>query len=329
MMPKPISLRHRGGFTLLELMVAWTLGMLVMGLAISAYQHTRKAITRAEALLRLHSTAGDIGEQWERDANCLLQHVACNSTTTYSAGIKLRAQFTGMAGQEPGFDNQLYDYPHDVDFAWFRWEWNAADRRLSRAESPPPHWVPWYSSGTFSYLESDGVPPRPVFGMRCNPLRTYAEFESGWKNWTDPLAADPSIPSQTRIYDHLFLTGVDVDGTTRTYGGFADELNSNVVGNRINGFLGNMSTATWSSLPVPDPRRTLANDVTDCSITVITRNGTVITDFGSGFDRSIDGQTQDGLGVRGDRPDLLRLTFTLTDRSTGLNQVFTFSAKAP
>lgn len=311
---------REAGFTLLELLVACVLGMLVMGLTISAYRHTQRTITRAEALLRLHRAAGDIGEQWELDANTLLQHVACNVTTTSAAGIKSLVQFTGMRAVVHGFDNQTYDLPRDTDLAWVRWSWQATDRRLTRAESPPPQWIQAFLGESSATMEGNAA--RPVLGMRPNPVRTYAEFETGWKEWHNPLAGDPSIMSRTRIYDKLFLTGTDVDGTTRTYGGLDAERTANALGQVPNGSIGSLPAA--ASLPVPDPRRTMAEDVTDCSITVIARNGSTHQS------QAFDGQTQDGFGPqRGQRPALLRLSFTLTDRRTGLSQKFTFSGKAP
>jgi hypothetical protein len=315
----------RAAFTLLELLVATSIGMLVMALALSAYRHTQRTIARTEALLRLHRTAGDIGERWELDASTLLQHVACNSTASHAAGAKTLVRFTGMRGATSGFDNQVFELPRDTDLAWFRWEWRAADHRLTRAESPPPHWGRSYLTRSYAFME--GNSPQPIFGMRPNPVRTYAEFETGWKLWYDPLSSDPSRPSRTRIYDLLFLTGIDVDGTTKTYGGLDAERLPNVLGLSLNGLIGGMPAA--ATLPVPDPRRTMAEDVTDCSITLVDRNGAVHSDGGAGLNLSIDGQTQDGLGPRGERPALLRLSFTLTDRSTGLRQLFTFSAKAP
>lgn len=309
-------------FTLLELLVAITIGMVVMGLSVSAYHHTQRTIARTEALLRLHRVAGSIGEQWELDATALLQHVACNITTTNSGGATTMTRFTGMRGVIHGFENRLYDFPRESDLAWFRWEWQAASGRITRAESPPAHWVPWYPTGEFSYIEADNVLARPVFGMWPNPVRTYDEFENGEKVWTDPFPV-PMVRN-TRIFDRLFLTGVDRDGST-TYAGFAAEMDANAVGATVNPFLTNMPRATWETLPVPDPRRTMAEDVTACSITVITRDWTEY----QATNRSFDGQTQDGGGDRASRPAVLRLNFTLIDRATGLNQTFTISAKAP
>lgn len=315
-----LRFQRQTAFTLLELLVASSLGMIVMGLAISAYRHTQRAITRAEALLRLHRAAGDIGEQWELDANTLLQHVACNATTTISGGTKTLVQFTGMRAVVHGFDNQVYDLPRDTDLAWLRWEWQPADRRLTRAETPPPQWNPAFLTRSLAFIE--GNTARPIFGMRPNAVRTYAEFATGWKEWYDPLSADPSAISQIRIYDLLFLTGTDVDGTTRTYGGLDSERVANTLSQTLNGFISGMPAA--AALVVPDPRRSIAEDVTDCVITVVTRNGATHQN------RSFDGQSQNGVGPeRGERPALLRIAFTLTDRSTGLSQSFTFSAKAP
>ena len=113
----------RNGFTLLEMLVASCLALLVMGLAMSCYLHTQRLITRAEALLRLHRIAGEVAERWEKDCAALMQHVACNSTTTFSGTATSLVQFTGMRTIPATFDNRIYDFPHDTDIAWMRWEW--------------------------------------------------------------------------------------------------------------------------------------------------------------------------------------------------------------
>jgi prepilin-type N-terminal cleavage/methylation domain-containing protein len=340
---------QRHGFTLLELLIASAIGALVMTLAIRAYQQSQNEIRRMEALLRLHRSAGDIAEQWEKDASALLQHVACNVTSTTSGGIKNLVQFTGMRAIAFNYDNLLYDYPHDTDLAWVRWEWQVASHRLTRAQSPPPHWIPWYPDSFFCVFEENSNPMQPIIGMRPNPVRTYAEFTAGLKSWYDIIA--PSAPRSTRIYDLLFLTGVDADGTNTYYKGTAAQgfrgemnpqngvavtANNNFNSNRPNPTLWNTASATsttaqflsaanWELVPVKDPRRTVAEDVSDCTITLISRAGASQTNA------SIDGELQDGLAsaARLARPELLRLSFTLTDRITGVSQAFTFSAKAP
>jgi len=316
----------RKAFTLLELLVASALAVVIMGLAVNAYRHSQRLIRRAETLLRLHRVAGDVAERWEKDASSLMQHVACNATTTSVSGVKNLVQFTGMHTLSETFDSKIYDRPSDTDMAWVRWEWRAADRRLSRAESPSPHWVTTYPNAQMSYVENSVL--KPVVGMRPNPVRTYGEFTSGFKKWFDPLSPDPSIARSTRIYDLLFLTGTDVDGTTRTYGGFGAEMSTNAAFKVPNDLLAAspayLLAAAWSTLPVPNPRRPLAEDVRDCTISYVLRDGTEVIDA----NQSTDGQTQDGSGAS-TRPAVLRLSFTLCDRSSGLSQSFTFSAKAP
>lgn len=311
--------RSRPGFTLLELIVASAIGMLVMGLAISAYRHTQKVTARSEALLRLHRTAGDIGELWEADANTLVHHSACNVTTSTTSGAVSLVQFTGLHGTVHGFDNQIFDLPRDTDLAWYRWEWRAHERRLTRAETPPPQWKPNAFARSPAFME--GNPSLPVHGMRPNAVRTYQEFLSGWKEWPDPLSPDPSAMRRTRIYDLLFLTGKDVDGTS-IYAGLEGERTPNSLSQTLNGKIASLPPAT--ALTVPDPRRTMAEEVIDCAITVVARDGSEFTN------QSIDGQLQSGSGASlRSRPSVLRLTFTLVDRKTGISQPFTFSAKAP
>src|SRR5690606_27904939 len=105
------------------------------------------------------------------------------------------------------------------------------------------------------------------FGMRPNAVRTYQEFLTGWKEWSDPLAPDPSAARRTRIYDLLFLTGTDADGST-TYGGLEGERTPNSLSQTLNDKVSSLPPAT--ALQVPDPRRTMAEEVTDCSITIVT-----------------------------------------------------------
>lgn len=350
------------GFTLLELLVSMTVGSVILGLAVGSYQHSQKLIRRADALLRLHRIAGDIGEQWDKDADYLMQSVACNTTTTYAAGLKTMVQFTGMRTIQHNFNNMLYDYPHDTDLAWFRWEWNAKDHRLTRAQSPPPHWITWYPGRYFSYFDTHeinsgqhNIPTRPLFGMRPNPVANYSEafatsppsVDTGYKKWFNPTAPIVSTIEKTRIFDQLFLTGIDVDGVTRTYGTVAGtgidlEMNSNANSKIPNPnasgasggtgptYGGDLSADDWKTLPVPDPRRPLADDISDCSITVVTRDGNVHQDPGTGVNHSIVGESHSGSdAAAGARPKLLRIAFTLTDRLTGLTQSFTFTSKAP
>jgi len=322
---------NRRGFTLLELLVASALAMLVMGLAMGGYRHSQRLISQAETLLRLHRVAGDLAERWEKDCTALLQHVACNAETTYDGALKDRVAFTGMRSMTATFEGRIYDYPHDTDIAWVRWQWDAASRRIVRSESPPPHWITATQREFFAQFESTGIPIRPVMSMRPNPVRTFGEFETGQKLWHDPFDADPSTKRSVRIYDLLFLTGKDFDGSVNCPA-IGEEMTSNAANRIPNNQLNSgtrLSAAAWSALPVNDPGITLAEDVSDCAIVIVTRSGLTVADGGAGLDRNFDGAFQDGTGPSGDRPDLMRLTFTLTDRRSGLSQEFSFTAKAP
>lgn len=347
--------QHRA-FTLIELLVSIAIGMVVMALAIGAYQNSQKLIKNAEAMVRLHRSAGDIAQQWQLDSSALMQHVACNTTTTYAASIKSLVQFTGMVTVAETFTGDKYDYPYDTDAAWVRWEWKASERKLTRAISPPPHWDVWYPKEDLAYFDiGPSHLPSPVIGMRANPVRTYNEFLTGYKLWHNPLSAAPGSPTRTRIYDLLFLTGTDYNGSHVYYDpvvtlgcgqGITEEIGLNSLGRNLNTggspvaasdnnilsehyYNPTPTAASWATLPVPDQRRPLADDVTECAISLETRAGDPFSDSGSGLNASFDAESQDGLGNRGNRPSILRLSFTLTDRRTGVSQSFSFSAKAP
>lgn len=338
--PDPLFLTPRG-FTLIELLVATTLGMVVMTLAILAYQHSQKVIKRSEAVVRLHRKAGDIAEQWERDIGSLAQHVACNAKMGYIGSRKDDMQFTAMRTLQQFWNASVYEPPSDVDLGWIRWSWRAADRMLCRAQSPPPHWYAWYPNLSVAFIAKDYPIYRPVIGMRPTATITYDEFRTGTLKFHNPLSSNPSAMSSLRIFDLLFLTGIDTDGVTKTYKGMTYERNINPQsGDPANEFFESSTdgasekipASLWESgLRVPDQTRPISDGVEDCTLSFVTRDGTSVTDAGTGYNRNIDGQGYDSNEPAAvlARPKVLRLAFTLVDSATGIKKSFSFSARAP
>ncbi|MEK7415062.1 MAG: hypothetical protein AAB263_17290, partial [Planctomycetota bacterium] len=240
------------------------------------------------------------------------------------------------------WEQASYNFPKDVDFGWVRWEWKAASRSLTRAASPPAYGYVWYPNLRMFTINDIGMMFRPVIGARPSAVRTYSEFLNGIMSFYDPLSATPAVARQVKIYDMLFLTGVDADGTTRNYLGMTAERTTNPISNQVpnsmiaadqlNLSLSNTAlTSIWDAVPIPDQTRVLVDNVEDCSISMLTRAGVTVADAGGGYNTSIDGEGYTTTDTASNllRPRQLQIALTLVDRATGLRQAFTFTTKAP
>lgn len=206
--------RHRG-FTLVEILVAVTLSMLMVGVAWNLFSQTQRVARRAQARLQLHAAAKSVFETLRRELLAMQHHCAfwlqTRSSPADQAGVEL--VFMTAAMDEGGY--QMKDSWANVsvaDLVWTRWRWDASTRRLLAARN--------LTQRTWPIDQSvDGVAAKP--GLPSETLRNDIPKALFWPQPRRFTAGD----ALTGLDDNrlqLSTAGGAAVGTGRNLGDWSD-----------------------------------------------------------------------------------------------------------
>ena len=304
-----------GGFTLVELLVSIALAMLLFGAAWTMFAQIQRLVKRTQARLQLHSSAKGIYESMRRDVSALQQDCAfwLRSPGAGGAGTIDLLFMTAVADDQGyrlgGKDNAGDSFIEGTtDLVWERWTWTGtADHRLLVARNDTNR----------SYARRISGDPAPVNTATGTAYSILGYYKYG-----------TSYSPQPRRY----TAGDDPTLLDDNRWSFTERPGMNL--------------GDWSDL---DRRLAPMHErVTACTMEVVLAGndgaGSPVVKHADGagaldfcaWGVRLDGMTtealSDGVTARDEiaqRPAILRLSFTLEDRATGVTQDFAFSFALP
>lgn len=316
-------------FTLVELMVAVSLGVLVVAMTWTAFARAKSATTRAGARVALHQTAGVLQEAFERDvgnlAPALAIFVASSPSTTGSTRSET-LDLVFMRSAAP-LDKQFQRDDWDrylADHHWVRW------RFVRTLEQQGAGWTVISSA----LKRSTSTPIR--FWNTTSALAGYAGYR--WINIPRPLR-DASQGVATLDNNHYGVPSGAVSPTT-DIGDIGDaqdlDRNEQFVSSQVTDFAIGWLRADGTAVQV-------ASDYAGAPIGI---NGLYLDVVGPDNGRYLDERQDPVASVPGParvageaqydyRPDLearprvVRVLFRLKDKATQVEQTFAFSTAVP
>jgi hypothetical protein len=145
----------RPAFTLVETLIATTLGMLVLAVAVSSFQHVRTITAKQKSLAMRASEVATWQRQFADDLRHLHHGCLYRVAVVPDAGAPRWLDLTWMrsaevmAGSMDGSAPGAMPYRHDL--VWVRWRWDARTGSLLRSTTGPGWW-------------------EDALGDRCNPF---------------------------------------------------------------------------------------------------------------------------------------------------------------
>lgn len=147
----------RRALTLVEILVATTLVVAMLGAATAGFLQMRSLARRVEALQGLHRSARTVHERLAWEIACLMPGAACfASSRAVTAGSPGTVELVFMRGKQDDVDFTLdsqFGASADTltDQLWTRWSYSTADRQLQLAANRPARWwsmtANWVSGG--------------------------------------------------------------------------------------------------------------------------------------------------------------------------------------
>lgn len=333
--------RHRG-MTLIETLVASSLGVTLIALTWTAFLHTKKTTERTRSLVNLHETAGIIQETFERDFTNLAPALALFVTSTPTASGSTRTEqvdIVFMRSTAP-LDKQASEHTYDrylADHHWVRWRftrimeqvgstWVIRSSALKRSTSTPIRF--WKTTSAL-------VPPAPVWDpMGSGTSRShYGGVE--WLNIPRPLR-DARDGVATLDYNRYGVPPAVVSGETPIgdIGDLADlDANEQILSRDVRDL-------SFGWVAMDGQSETVTSGVA-CAHHL---NGLYLDVVGPDNGRYLDQRNDvnpgglpiaSGAGQYDYKPDLARrprlarVAFLLEDKDTRATQVFGFSTAAP
>lgn len=332
----------RRALTLLEVLVAATLGMLVVALTWTAFAGAKRTTARATALVGLHQSAAVLQEAFARDFGSLAPALAlfARSTPTTAAGSRSeRIELTFMRSTAP-LDKQASQGAYDrylAEHHWMRWcftrtlvqvdgAWRVSDARLTRAASTPVRF--WRTTAALT------VAPGVVDPLGGATRTSYNGVN--WLNLPRPLRDASGGPASLDANRYgVPAAAVSPATPIGDIGDLADLLaNEQVVSLQVRDLQLGWVDAGGGAV-VLDGATAAAHDLDGLHLDVVG------PDNGRYLDARHDplaapsaalepGQPQyDYRPVLARRPRLMRLALRLEDRPTGVGQDFTFAVAVP
>ena len=216
-----MSKHLHGGFTLIEVLVASTLFVSLMGVAAFSFQRMSAGARYAESIIALHKKSDDILRLMTADLRLLQPSCAVHfqqTTAPYSITFAIpttnQTQKLQHDGQtESGISAVGYDEEQRADIIWARWEWGDSDikRGVSRSRHKGAH-IRRYIDDTEEALRSVALLPAGTqqSGMQINGRAPvpHQHFVNFWGNGNFKIAAaDGSVNAasgdQIKVYTHI------------------------------------------------------------------------------------------------------------------------------
>ena len=203
-------MRSEKAFTIVELMVATTLFVSLMGLVTIAFARLSNASEKALQVLSLHTRADTIQRQLERDFRAMLPVAAVHLqaeekpyTITFMRQVtdlhpSIFRNYVLKPGTNP-FEQRFFSKHRMCDTVWIRYRWGegSLDRGLSRVNELTLHRLDnngtdWHSN-TENHLYTPEYGTRPATGVQANAItpmvqRHYDFFEG--KGSLNQVSAD-------------------------------------------------------------------------------------------------------------------------------------------
>ncbi len=320
------------GLTLIELLVSIGLGVVLVGLAYSAFTRVKASTERATVRVDLHASASVLRSHMQRDFGNLapsLAFFARSRPQVVDASNPSRKTDTievvFMLTTAPLVSQSNFGEQFKSDYHWVRWRfvrawrdvagtWKPIGGRLYRSSSRPSR--SWRTLSNATAFKAPGPLIDPVPGYQ--QWTSYAGRE--WFNMPRPLRdASQGIESLENNRYGMDTTVVDptsapLNRTTAAYGDIGD-------------------------LTDLDSTEELVTDrMRDFAIGWVDAHGAVTTlSTGVAADHRIDGLYVDVTGPAGNpalaqlarRPRVMRVAFGLADGKTGIAQDFSFSVATP
>ena len=291
----------RSAFTLIELLISLTIGLLLVSVAFAGFRQVRKTIDRSTARLDMHQRAAVVYRGMRADLsaqmpNCAMfvRSIIDDPLTPIIEGPAVEMVF--MRGKID-IDNwnwsAQWSRDNNSDMVWAQWRWDQASGTISAGAN---RWQRKFTN------QIDWPPPS---GPASNNL-------NGTSFTVIPLplrAVDPSGP-----WSSLDLNVIRTDKTKRDPEDLGDGED------------------------LKRETRPVIRQVTACTLQLVMSDGSSLTYDGSATKSGVfEGIPMDGKFVDTDfkksaiarRPRLVRLRFTLSDPRLDLDQSFSYSLQLP
>ena len=284
---------HRQALTLLEMLISTTLALLMAGLCVGAYLQAHTAILNAEIRLTLNDRAQAIYHALYR--NCQSAMPQCGMVIVSGIGS---VQWIFMRGKEDSFDYNPSSDNYKTDLLWQEWQWT--NSKLLTGSSSPER--------TFAASQ-----PMVMHGVNFR--------NTSFINLPQPRRwLDPSAPLTT-LDDNVYFPS-NGPGTTSNANPTSD--------------IGDATDLSRNLAPA-------AAQVTNLTLQLVCHDGSVRTFDGSASSTTVfPGVWLDGrLAARlsdppnyttspiPQRPELVRIRFTLAEVGSTITQTYCFSFNLP
>ncbi len=320
-----MRVKQFGGFTLIEVLIASSIGMLAISMTWKGFRHIDRMIKRQESVIRMNGVAGGIARLFQADLRSMQNNCAF-ALESPSADFTTDQTFTWMRSLDQRDPARLLSPVYEHPLVWVQWKWNKYGL-LSRAISPPPATGLAEESGV-GILGSSSIAEGEdyMFGAIPTPQRVYANLKDGytpfyydglWRGnadgthgyWSDvSVSNDDPAPH----WDMLFLTGIGADHNRdgqldRVYSGAFLEINSDFTGSSRDTFEWTRDSAIdldldgvassdfdgndFTTKQVPGNWSRIAENITSWSTRVSLVNGAIVTDATQVSDGVYSGQS--------------------------------------
>lgn len=302
-------------FTLIEILVAVSLSMLMVSVAWNLFSQTQRVAKRAQARLQLHASAKSVFESLRRELLAMQQHCAFWLESKSSPqGVEL--VFMTAAMDEAGYQMKgSWSNVAVADLVWSRWRWDGASRRLLSARNLTKRSWPMDQA-------VDGVAANPLLGSET--LRSDIPSALFWPQPRRFTAGDAMSGLDGNRWSLATGTGTAV-GAGRNLGDWSD------LGQRLAPVcMGVEALNIEVVLAAKDgsgaPRTRHADGTFDDSFCA---HGIRMDGVASGNVTAAPAAIAGFTDEIGERPTLLRLSFTLRDAATDVSIPFSFSIALP
>lgn len=318
-----MSARGRPAMTLIELLVAVALGMLVVGLAWTAFLRAGASTARATARVDLHASAAVVREFLQRDVGCMSPTVACfvrslpgavgGATRRDTVELLFMRMVDRLTSETAGTSREQ----HKSELTWVRW-------RFVRAWS------------------QDGAGWKPAGGALYRSSSTPAREFATLATWTTPASLQDPIANSAPWSHYGGRLWLNLPRPIRDAAHGVDALD----GNRYGVAPAHIGTARGDMTDIGDladldregNERLVSSRIRDLALGWVDAGGSAHQVLSSAAaDHRIDGLHMDVTGPAGNaylaqiarRPRVVRIAFSMQDEASGVVQDFSFSAAAP
>jgi len=171
-------MKIKRGFTLVELMVSMTLGLIILGIIGYAFNNASIASSRGMRSLDKNQRARILMARLERDISASNPCFAINLTSLYGATYKNVIEFVTSTGRLDSNYNGSVDAGEDSDLRWVKYEYYDTDGAVATTTDDWKNYLKIYPASTTEtnkVYAAEGTGVKFIEGVKSFKIEVYKD----------------------------------------------------------------------------------------------------------------------------------------------------------